>query len=101
MAGKRKHHIGRLRMRAAEILNAYFPAWEVRPEDIRPATGRWRSDVRCDVYRWELYARHRQFNYPIVVGCWETLTLFCRLAAKYGCHEEAGVIYSGPPLTDK
>ena len=52
----RAHHIGRLRIRAAKILNANFPEWDVQPEDIKPATGRWRTDWRMDVYRWELFA---------------------------------------------
>ena len=40
-------HVGKLRIRAAKILNANFPEWDVRPEDIKPATGRWRTDWRA------------------------------------------------------
>lgn len=87
-----QHTIGKLRIRAAKILNENFPEWDVRPEDIRPATGRWRSDFRMDVYRWELFSRLKQRSsydrseLPIVCGCWETLTEFVKEASKNGCH---------------
>lgn len=94
----RAHHIGRLRTRAAKILNKNFPEWDVRPEDIKPATGRWRTDWRMDVYRWELFTRHRgNPNMPVVCGCWDTLTKFVKEAAKNGCHVTTdSVIYPGP-----
>ena len=85
-------HVGRLRERAAKILNDNFPDWDVRPEDIRPATGSWRTDWRSDVYRWELFSRLKRKNsydgsdLPVVCGCWETLTEFVREASKTGCH---------------
>lgn len=85
-----KYHIGRLRIRAAAILAANFPEWDVQPEDISPATGRHRTDWRQDVYRWELFARLKRQdgrpNHPVVCGCWETLTEFVRRAVKEGCH---------------
>ena len=93
----RAHHVGRLRVRAAAILNANFPEW-----DVRLATGYWRTDVRAGVYRWELYSRLKRRNshdgseLPVVHGCWETLTEFVRGAAKRGCHlTRHGDIYSG------
>ena len=79
-----KHHIGRLRIRAAKILARQFPEWDVRPEDIVPATGSYRSDWRQDVYRWELFTRTRT-GMPVVCGSWETLTTFVASAGKYGC----------------
>lgn len=94
----RAHHVGRLRIRAAEILAKNFPEWDVRPEDIKPATGSWRTDWRNDVYRWELFTRLKSNpnNMPVVCGCWETLTEFVRLAAKTGCHvTRDSVIYPG------
>lgn len=80
-----KHHVGRLRIKAADILNRQFPNWDVRPEDISPATGRWRTDWRLDVYRWELTTFDRAAKMPVVCGCWDTLTRFVKLASKYGC----------------
>jgi hypothetical protein len=97
----RAHHVGRLRVRAAEILAVNFPDWDVRPEDIRPATGAWRTDWRLDVYRWELYSRlkrrdsHDGSELPVVAGCWDTLTEFVREAAERGCHLSDGTIYVG------
>lgn len=85
-------HIGKLRIKTAKILNDNFPDWDVRPEDIQPATGRWRTDWRMDVYRWELFSRLRQRNshdgseLPVVCGCWDTLTVFVKEASKTGCH---------------
>jgi hypothetical protein len=88
-----------LRVRVAAILAAHFPEWHVEPGDIRPATGRWRTDWKLDVYRWELYACRRHpdgtpnRNMPVVAGCWETLTEFARLAGKYGCECSGGTLY--------
>ncbi len=85
-------HVGRLRIRAAKILNDNFPDWDVRPEDIRPATGRWRTDFRMDVYRWELFSRLKRRNshdgseLPVVCGCYDTLTNFVKEASVAGCH---------------
>jgi len=91
----RANHIGRLRIRAAAILRANFPTWDVRPEDITPATGSWRTDIRLDVYRWELFSRTLS-GYPIVCGCWDTLTKFVREAAKHGCYvTKDDIIYYG------
>lgn len=81
----RKHHIGRLRIRAAAILSAAFPEWDVRPEDIVPASGSYRTCIYHDVYRWELFTQTKT-GLPVVCGSWETLTEFVRSAAKHGCH---------------
>lgn len=88
-------HVGRLRKRAADILSDNFPDWDVRPEDIRPVTGHYRTDWRADVYRWELFARHKM-GYPLVLGCWLTLTVFVREASRFGCHVSEREIWTGP-----
>jgi len=90
---RNKHHVGRVRIKAAEILNRQFPEWEVQPEDIQPATGRHRSDWRQDVYRWELFTKTKT-GLPVVCGSWDTLTRFVRLAGKYGCAVEDREIYA-------
>lgn len=94
----RAHHIGRVRIQAAKILSDNFPDWDVRPEDISPATGSWRTDWRNDVYRWELFTRLKKRansgDYmPVACGCWDTLTRFVKLASKNGCSvDDDGVI---------
>lgn len=89
-------HCGRLRIRAAKILSTGF-GWEVFPDEIRPATGRWRTDWRMDVYRWELFTRKDgNPNMPYVAGCWESLTDFVKQAATNGFHvSDDRVIYPG------
>lgn len=77
---RRKHHIGRLRIKAAKFLTRDF-GFEVLPEHIDPASGYYRTDIRADVYRWELFTRDTRNGMPIVAGCWETLTSFVKLAA--------------------
>ena len=81
----RAHHIGRVRMRAAKILSVAFPNWDIRPEDISPALGRYRTDWREDCYRWELFTKTKT-GLPVVCGCWLRLTDFVREAGKAGCH---------------
>jgi len=89
-------HVGRLRIRAAKILSDHL-GWEVFPDEIQPATGCWRTDIRFDVYRWELFTnKDRNKNMPFVAGCWESLTRFVKQAAKNGFHIDDGVIYPGP-----
>ena len=65
------------------MIRKHCPNWIVNPEDIFCATGRNRSDWRMDVFRWELFASDR-LQHPVVLGCWQTLTKFVRLAAKHG-----------------
>jgi hypothetical protein len=37
------------------------------------------------VYRWELYAsKASDGNFPVVLGCWQTLTDFVRFGTKNG-----------------
>ncbi len=80
----------KLRLKAVAILNAAFPEWDVRPEDISSTMGRWGSDPRFDVYRWELFTRLKRRNshdgseLPVVAGCWDTLTEFVKQAGKDG-----------------
>lgn len=94
-------HVGRLRIRAAKILSENFPEWDVYPEDVIPATGSWRTDIRNDVYRWELFTRLKRRNssdgseLPVVCGCWLSLTAFVKEAAKNGCHLTDGEITVG------
>jgi hypothetical protein len=77
-----KHHIGRTRIRAANLIDKHFPDWKCQPEDISPAQGQNRSNWLMDVYRWEL--RVYQGKFVHLLGCWQTLTKFVQLAAKYG-----------------
>jgi hypothetical protein len=80
-------HIGRTRIRAAALIDKHFPGWKCQAEDITPATGAWRTDWRLDVYRWELYASKAiDGKFPVVLGCWQTLTEFVRFGSKYGIH---------------
>ncbi len=97
---RNKHHIGRLRIQAAKILARNFPDLDISPEDISPATGRNRSDWRMDVYRWELFTRTK-LGRPKVVGCWETLTNFVKLATIHGCHISDGEIHLGKPVKSR
>src|SRR5262245_17930167 len=91
---RRKYHIGRLRIRAAALLAKAFPDWDVRPEDIVPASGSYRTCAYHDIYRWELFTRTRS-GIPVVCGSWETLTEFVRFSARFGCHMDTDdVIYS-------
>lgn len=77
------HHIGRVRIAAAKILTAGF-GFQVDPEDIKPATGSYRTDWRADVYRWELFARNGSL--PVVCASWMTLTEFVKKAKRKGFH---------------
>jgi len=69
------HHIGRLRIKAAKILTENL-GFEIRPEEICPLTGSWRTDTRHDIYRWELFS-HKN-GVPFVAGCWSSLTDFVK-----------------------
>jgi hypothetical protein len=92
-----KRHVGRLRVEAARLLNAAFPEWDVKPEDVQPATGAWRTCPYFDVYRWELFTRTKT-GQPVVCGCWDTLTEFVRECKKHGCHVSDFTIYLGPSI---
>lgn len=85
-------HVGRLRIAAAKILTKSL-GFEVHPDDIKPATGSWRTNWQLDVYRWELYTDKPSAvpggnPMPLVAGCWESLTDFVRLCRADGgiCH---------------
>lgn len=73
-------HCGRIRIAAAEILNKAFPELDVKPEDVQPATGRARTDWRMDIYRWELFTKYKDRNYPFVAASWQRLSEFVRNA---------------------
>lgn len=88
-------HVGRLRIKAAEILNRNMPDWDVQPQDIKPATGAWRTNQTLDVFRWELFSRNKR-GQPVVAGCWDSLTTFVPYAAEHGCHVLDVTIYPGP-----
>lgn len=102
----RNRHVGRLRIKAAELLTAAFPQYDIKPEDIVPVTGHW---LKVDVYRWQVFAFRKDKKYtngdriPISLGCWYSLTSFVKDASKYGCtvneHDEvyANESPKGPP----
>lgn len=73
---RKKNHIGRLRIAAANILSDGL-GFTVYPEDIVPATGRHRSDWRQDVFRWEVFTHNGR---PFVFHSWVTLTEFVKKA---------------------
>lgn len=85
MPRRTKHHIGRVRIAAAKIIAANLPHLDIRPEDIQPASGSYRSNWRLDVYRWELFTRTKGGT-PAVFGSWERLTDFVKRARKNGCN---------------
>lgn len=87
-------HVGRVRIAAAKIISESL-GFEVKPEDIRPQTGSWRTCSYLDVYRWELYCYSRP-GMPFVAGGWERLTEFVAKSKKAGgCHYIDGEIWSG------
>lgn len=81
--------IGATRIKLAEIVSKCLGV-ECTPNDLYPARGAWRTDVRLDVYRWEVVAT--KGNIPFVAGCWDTMT-DCVKAGAVHCVD--GVIYLG------
>ncbi len=81
--------IGATRIKLAEIVSKCLGV-ECTPNDLYPAKGAWRTDVRLDVYRWEIVAT--KGNIPFVAGCWDTMT-DCVKAGAVHCVD--GVIYLG------
>lgn len=65
--------LGRLRIKAAEIVSKLFGV-DVRPESIQPVTGYWKG---VDVYRWECSFANGDGR-SVSLGCWETLAVFVR-----------------------
>ena len=81
--------IGATRIKLAEIVSKCLGV-ECTPNNLYPAKGAWRTDVRLDVYRWEVVAT--KGNIPFVAGCWDTMT-DCVKAGAVHCVD--GVIYLG------
>ena len=82
-------HIGRVRVAAAKIISDSL-GMDVLPEDIVPASGRYRTDWRMDTFRWELQTPSAW------AGCWETLTSFVKASRRLGgCHISGGEIWPG------
>ena len=84
-------HIRRTRIATAAILSESLGE-DIRPEDIQPATGSYRTCDYHDVYRWELFGR------GFIAGCWDTLTDFVRRSRELGgCHiNRDNEIHPGP-----
>ncbi|WP_162949981.1 hypothetical protein [Pseudomonas aeruginosa] len=92
--------------RLAALLEESFPqrnglkiTW--RPEQIYPAQGRWRSDVRMDVWRWEAFGVHIRSDGTettmMSVGSYATITELIKFKALelhgdevYGASKEVG-----------
>ena len=92
-------HIGRLRESVAAYLSRELER-KIYPDDLRLPTGSWRTDIRLDVYRFEVYTGNTLTlpYYGGVVGCWETLTEFYRYRHQ-GWFISDGVLYVGKPET--
>jgi len=91
--GYRAHHVGRVRIAAAKVLTKCL-GFEVRPEDVHPAQGAWRTDRRLDVYCWELFTKNKQ-GHSVIAGCWERMTEFVRDAKKNGCYIHDSQLWIG------
>ena len=79
------YHVGRVRIAAAKILNEAIPYIHVDPEDIKPATGSYRTDWHHDVYRWELFATMKTAKHVGWCGqSWQRLTEFVKNAKAGG-----------------
>ncbi len=89
-------HVGRTRIEAAKLLTMYTDL-DVRPEDIKPATGRYRTDWRQDTYRWEVFTRTKS-GMVWVGGSWQRLGDFVRECKREkACHYDSDCeLYSGP-----
>ena len=91
------HHVGRVRIAAAKLITKYTDL-DVKPEDIQPATGSWRTDWRQDVYRWEVFTQTK-LGLVWVGASWQRLTEFVKETQKAGCCHYNGdrEFYSGKP----
>lgn len=85
-------HIGRTREKLAKILSECL-GLDCDPSDLRPATGRNRTDRSLDIYCWEVFTKTKS-GMVFVAGCWETMTE-CVQSGKVGCKD--GEIY---PVND-
>jgi len=92
-------HVGRIRIAAAKILNSALPDIRVEPEDIKPSTGRHRTDWRQDTVRWEVFASSKDRRVPYVAQSWQRLTEFVRNAKSGGVVtvDRDGDIYCSNP----
>lgn len=77
---RRRSHVGRLRLEISKLLSEHF-GFDIPAEDISPVTGFWLHE---DVYRWEVFSRRPGSELPIMLGCWETMTVFVRDAKRFG-----------------
>ena len=77
-----RRKIGRIRAALPDVLVKAFAdkglTAEFEAEDLRPATGSWRTDFRLDVYRWEgqgrLFFPDDGIWLPITVDSYCTMT---------------------------
>lgn len=82
-----------MRIAAAKVLTKCL-GFDVRPEDVQPAQGAWRTDHRLDVYRWELFTKDAEGHY-VNAGCWDRMTEFVREAREKGCYIHDGELWIG------
>jgi hypothetical protein len=83
---RRAHHIGPLRQRLAKAIVQAFANEGVTvrcdPKNLYPAQGRWRSDFRMDVRRWEgsleLQVAESGGFLRMNVESWDTMTACIR-----------------------
>jgi len=88
---KYKNGVGRTRTKLAKIVSDCLGV-DCQPEDLRPAVGAWRTNLRLDVYCWEVTTQWPSSDRPFWAGCWSTMTE-CVKAGKV--HLSKGVIYPG------
>jgi hypothetical protein len=80
---RRANHVGKLRQRLAKAIVQAFADKGVTvrldPKNLYPAQGRWRSDFRMDVMRWEgfleLVIEETGGFLRMSVESWDTMTV--------------------------
>lgn len=65
-----KNTVGRTRERLAKLLQD--AGYEVAPEQLKAVQGRYRSDPKADIFRWEAFFDHD--GIPANMVSWETMT---------------------------
>lgn len=65
--------VGQTRERLAELLEVEMD-YPVDPNDLRPVTGSWRTDVRLDVQRWDASLPGGYMGKSMCAGSWHTMT---------------------------
>jgi hypothetical protein len=80
---RKKQRPGRLRKRAAEIINRQR-GLDCRPKDIEPMAGSLRTNLLLQACRWVLWLRSSDGKPRVALCCYQTLTVFTALAAKNG-----------------